>query len=186
LLDLLSTRYIDKQIYNFVFAVKTLYTITMNKLAYNEQSLSTDNEPNDIYKFVGGDLWGATKKDIIRGGRGKFRYALNKELDKLTTIEPLYYLTFYSNYPNIKRKYNDVIYDYMYKSANYSTKESADFEIDNLFVSALDLNFLFTKMGFVGKIYDDGTKEEIKIVIDDMMERIEIDASQRYSYATIH
>lgn len=168
LIDVLSAIYIDKQVANFVFAVKTLYTITMHKLDFIEQSSS--NEPSDIYKFIGGDLWGQTKKYAIRGGRGEFEFdtkSICKQLPKLgyynkdfeIELDLLFYITFFSNYPSVKKGGNnakgkelnknigEVILENKFFSGNKSFKKIAEFSIDNIFISAIDLNYTLERIG---------------------------------------
>lgn len=217
LLDILSTRFIDQQIANFVFAVKTIYTITMNKLAYSSitdevtevegivKAAETENtvedvkdiEPNDIYKFVGGDLWGATKKDVIRKERGKFEFRSQDVIDKLpddpdkrlTKIvaseikDEILYIIFFSNCPSIEDKnikednYEEIVYQNKFMSRNYRCKERIEFSIDNLFISPLDLEFTYTKSGLqYHNLSNDGTfKGNIENIIDcELIKRITV------------
>lgn len=56
-LEFLDNRYIDNEINKFVFAIKTIYSIAMNKMILIETEDIAD-QPNPIYQFIGGDIWG--------------------------------------------------------------------------------------------------------------------------------
>lgn len=170
LIDVLSAIYIDKQVANFVFAVKTLYTITMNKLDFRKESSS--NEPSDIYKFIGGDLWGQTKKYAIRGGRGEFKfdtrgvisglpvnssYLLKEFRNKIS--DSIINMTFFSNYPSVKKgnfikNIGEIIYENSFISSNSMFRSMAEFSIDNIFVSAIDLRATYKRSGLTDDDYN--------------------------------
>ncbi len=165
LLDVLSARYIDKQIANFVFAVKTLYTITMHKIV-NAEQINAGEEPNDIYKFIGGDLWGHTKRNVIRGeyGRGQFECDPKEVISGLPDgnlltekakelYKDIQYMTFFCNYPNAdsKREYGNVIYEDEFWSNNGQKKKEVNFAIDNIFISPLDIKYTYNKSGLQNK-----------------------------------
>lgn len=81
LLNLISKRYINTQIDNLIFAIKTIYTIIMHKiyLRDSDEARMTENlEPNELYKFIGENLWGYGVKNIIRGDRSRFLFNVDK------------------------------------------------------------------------------------------------------------
>lgn len=79
ILYILSTRYINTQIINLVFAIKTVYTLTMHKICLNETEESKLC-PNNIYRFVGDSLWGSRVTNALRGDRARFLFSAEEFL----------------------------------------------------------------------------------------------------------
>jgi len=188
LMKVLSVRYINSQMVNFVFALKTLYTITMQKIILmqalqfenSESGDQTDaREPNNIYKFIGGDLWGYNKKKTIRGNRGVYEYDARKLLGSVypekgyyshnfhitkEIVKAIFGMTFFSDFPNAENYDADIIYLQRFISDNYQVKKSATFCIDNIFISSLDLDYLEVKSGLRLFAYNsDENKEYIAL-----------------------
>lgn len=77
LLNLMSKRYINTQTDNLIFAIKTIYTIIMHKIDLKDSNevITTENfEPNELYKFIGENLWGYGVKNVMRGDRSRFLF----------------------------------------------------------------------------------------------------------------
>jgi hypothetical protein len=186
--DFLGNRYIDNKINNFVFAIKTIYSISMNKMILNETGDVT-NQPNRIYQFIGGDIWGynldyAQRKTplanpyidnvgyrsekVIRReqadrannnpSRTNFEYDIKKVLGEefeITEIEnrikpnnlneeiarKIINMTFCSRYYIDKVTSNFI-------SLNSAYRREAEFAIDQLLISAVDLKYLYVRSGF--------------------------------------
>lgn len=166
LLDVLSTRYINTQIDNFIFAIKTIYTILMNKIVLTETEKYNVFEPNEIYKFIGGSIWGYKLNNIMRDKRGSFIYDAKKVLGNSFPINErlknedmnedmadlITRITLFSNFPNVDNQ--DVIYSQKFISDNHQVKKNPVLSIDNLFIAPLDLRYLHYKSGLNVLDYD--------------------------------
>ncbi len=191
-LDFLGNRFVDNEINNFVFAIKTIYSIAMNKMVLIETEDILD-QPNRIYKFIGGDIWGynlarvqkrnpLTKtfntgyienivyrsEKVIRreqadkaknnSSRTNFEYDIKKVLGEeleiseiVDRIKPnnlneeiarkIVNMTFCSRYYIDKANSNFI-------SFNSAYRRKAEFGIDQLFISAVDLKHLYIRGGF--------------------------------------
>ncbi len=180
LLNFIEKRYHDNEIRNFVFAVKTLYSITMRKIVTEDRRRNEERD-KDIYRFINSDIWGYSisrrDKNIIldavqvRGyffsqklasqvirpsadsntNRAVFQYDINKFFDSnLTTtdklsgknlsdsqVEAICNMLFFSNFNSDTFISDNSIY-----------RVKAEFSIDNLFISAINLDGLTAKWGF--------------------------------------
>lgn len=184
-LDLLSNRYIDIETNNFVFALKTIYSITMNKMILIETA-QTMYEPNGLYRFIGGDIWGYylvyknkfsienigyRREKVIRSeqrdsnnikkelGRANFPYIINKVLGaefeiaeieariKLANLneeimKKIANMTFCSKYYLEDKTNTNFI------SSNGMYRTNARLSIDEIFISIIDLDYLYVRSGF--------------------------------------
>ena len=182
ILYILSTRYINTQTINVVFAIKTVYTLTMHKICLNETEESKLC-PNNIYRFVGDSLWGSRVTNALRGDRARFLFhvdkflgavypekgyfsqesKLNGEEKQLVIISILakfpqvdkslaYKLKYIQKYENAFKIYEKSLYEQvLYKNNliadNYWGRKNAEFSIDNLFITFLNLDFLEDRSG---------------------------------------
>ncbi len=118
ILYILSTRYINTQTINLVFAIKTIYTLTMHKICLNE-SEESKLCPNNIYRFVGDSLWGSRVTNALRGDRARFLFRTDEFLGGIypesgyfsknkvyndQEIMQLVVLAFWTRFPEVDKK----------------------------------------------------------------------------------
>lgn len=182
ILYILSTRYINTQTINLVFAIKTIYTLTMHKICLKEMKESKLC-PNNIYRFVGDSLWGSRVTNTLRGDRARYLFKTDKFLGKIYPEKgyfsqeyslkgeekQLVNLAFWAKFTMIDEKleneiknikkyenafriyeeslYGKVLYENSLVADNYWVRKNAEFSIDKLFISFLDLEFLKVRSG---------------------------------------
>ena len=171
ILHILSTRYINTQTINLVFAIKTIYTLTMHKICLNETE-QNNLHPNNIYRFVGDSMWGSRVTNALRGDRARFLFKTDKFLDEIYPQngyfsqgyilkgkeKQLVNLAFWAKFApsdkiadNIKEYeeslYEQVLYENNFISKNSVGLKNAEFSIDTLFISFLDLELLKDRSG---------------------------------------
>ncbi|MTI86245.1 MAG: hypothetical protein FH756_20715 [Firmicutes bacterium] len=187
ILESLLARYVNNQIYNFAFAIKTIYTITMHRLIsinkphQNRIESNKDYlEPNNLYKFVGGNLWGLNFNTFIKNVDFQYnpRDITVEQLpetgyfkrDKITEdlATELLNITYISNFPRVdNHKVNpsdyDVIYQGQFIAYNNRYKEVVELSLENLLISPLDFKYMCHKSGLIRfePIYCDVYTEEI-------------------------
>jgi hypothetical protein len=153
----------------------------MNKMLLTEDTNRKKIELNEIYKFIGGSIFGYKLNNMMRDQRGYFTYDVSKVLENsfpenqyfknsdmsLGTADKIIKITLLSNFPNIDNE--DVIYNQKFISDNHQVKRTAVLSIDNLFIAQLDFKHLYYKSGLNVLEYSD------QWLIDEIMDSFNID-----------
>jgi energy-coupling factor transporter ATP-binding protein EcfA2 len=178
LLAFINYRYYDSEMKMFVFAVKTLYSIIMNKMALEDRHTDKD-KPKDLFRFVNGDIWGYTieksksrenqavaqgysfsqqrtqylipKSDETKEYRALFTYEVDRLFgNKLSETNKI------ANEKLTQEQIDTICYMLFFSnfkpnsfvSDNSIYRKNANFNIENFLVSSLDLGNLKNKWGF--------------------------------------